>query len=181
MARRDRVDVYGWVGGDTPHDVLNAAKARKEQGFKVLKMNATGILGMIDSPAKLDAAVERVRQVKSLGMDVGLDFLGRLHKGMAKQLLRKLEAVEPYFVEEPLLPYQQEELSRLYQQTSIPIATGERLYSRFECRPYFEKVSQCRSLLHKYVLSRSGLYGHLSIRCLALRWDIRIEADRRAS
>lgn len=137
---RDRVNVYGWVGGDTPHDVGAAAKVRKEQGFTVLKMNATGQLGWIDSPSKLDEVVERVKEVKALGLDVGLDFHGRLHKGMAKQLARKLEPVEPYFIEEPLLPYQQEELAKLYQQTTIPIATGERLTCRQECRPYFESV-----------------------------------------
>lgn len=140
MERRDRVNVYGWIGGDTPHNVLEQAEARKKQGFKVLKMNATGQLGWIDSPSKLDACVERVRQVKSLGMDVGLDFHGRLHKGMAKQLARKLEPLEPYFIEEPLLPDLQKELVKLYQQTTIPIATGERLYTRQECRPYFELV-----------------------------------------
>jgi len=135
------VNVYGWVGGDTPNNVLEAAKVRKEQGFKVLKMNATGQLGWIDSPAKLDETVERLRQVKSLGMDCGLDFHGRLHKGMAKQLAKKLEPLEPFFIEEPVLPYLHNELKQLYQMTSIPIATGERLHSRDECRPYFESVS----------------------------------------
>ncbi|KAM0749383.1 putative mandelate racemase/muconate lactonizing enzyme [Meredithblackwellia eburnea MCA 4105] len=135
---RDRVDVYGWVGGDSPKDVYEQAKVRKEQGFKALKMNATDGLGWIDSPAKLDAVVERVKQVKSLGLDVGLDFHGRVHKGMAKQLARKLEPVEPYFIEEPLLPFQVEEQALLYRQTSIPIATGERIFSRQELRAWLE-------------------------------------------
>ena len=40
---RDRVKVYGWIGGDKPHDVVRHAKARKDQGFTAVKMNATGI------------------------------------------------------------------------------------------------------------------------------------------
>lgn len=141
---RDRVPVYGWVGGDTPHDVLSAAQERKAQGFTVVKMNATGQLGWLDSPAKLDAVVERVKQVKSVGIDVGLDFHGRVHKAMAKQLLRKLESVEPFFVEEPILPGLTDEMVKLYNMTSIPIATGERLYTRQDCRPYFEKVNSIK-------------------------------------
>lgn len=121
---RDRVNVYGWTGGDTPHNVLEGAKMRKKQGFKVLKMNATGSLDWIDSPSKLDEVVERVKQVKSIGMDVGLDFHGRLHRGMAKQLARKLEPVEPFFIEEPLLATQVEEFKHLYHQTVIPIAVS---------------------------------------------------------
>lgn len=145
MHSRDRVPVYGWVGGDTPHDVLSAAIERKSQGFTVVKMNAIGQLGWLDSPSKLNAVVDRVRQVKSVGIDVGLDFHGRVHKAMAKQLLRKLETVEPYFVEEPILPNLTDEMVKLYGLTSIPIATGERLYTRQECRPYFEKVTGLES------------------------------------
>ena len=133
--------MYGWVGGDTPHDVGTAAKARKDQGFTMVKMNATGQLGWLDSPRKLDEVVERVREVKALGLDCGLDFHGRLHKGMARQLARKLEPVEPMFIEEALLPGLIQELASLHQQTSIPIATGERIHSRQEARPYFESVS----------------------------------------
>jgi len=39
---RNRIKVYGWIGGDKPNDVLDAAKARKAQGFTCVKMNATG-------------------------------------------------------------------------------------------------------------------------------------------
>lgn len=41
---RDRVKVYGWIGGDKPSDVYEGAKARKEQGFTAVKMNGTGML-----------------------------------------------------------------------------------------------------------------------------------------
>jgi hypothetical protein len=52
----------------------------------VSRMNATEDVGWLDSPSKLDSAVDRVKTVKSLGLDVALDFHGRLHKAMAKQL-----------------------------------------------------------------------------------------------
>lgn len=83
---RQKVQVYAWIGGDRPSAVAEAGKERLAQGFRAVKMNATEDVGWLDSPSKLDSAVERVKTVKSLGLDVALDFHGRLHKAMAKQL-----------------------------------------------------------------------------------------------
>ncbi|THV04742.1 enolase C-terminal domain-like protein [Dendrothele bispora CBS 962.96] len=136
---RDRIKVYGWIGGDQPSDVLDAAKNRKAEGFTCVKMNATDIVARIDSPEVLRGTVERVRQVQSVGLDVGIDFHGRLHKGMAKQLAKLLEPLHPLFIEEPLLPTQPEEIADISHLVSTPIALGERLYTRFDFRPYLER------------------------------------------
>ena len=98
-----------------------------------------GALDWIDSPSLLVDAVSRVREVRSLGLDVGVDFHGRLHKGMAKQLAKLLEPLQPMFIEEPLLPTQPEEIGDLAQLVSTPIALGERLYTRHDFRPYLER------------------------------------------
>ncbi|KAJ4473134.1 enolase C-terminal domain-like protein [Lentinula aciculospora] len=136
---RNRVKVYGWIGGDHPSAVVSAAVARKAQGFTAVKMNGTDAISWIDSPALLDATVERVKQVRSTGLDVGIDFHGRLHKGMAKQLAKLLEPLHPMFIEEPLLPTQLEEIADLSNAISTPIALGERLYTRWDFRPYLER------------------------------------------
>ncbi|KAK0203737.1 enolase C-terminal domain-like protein [Desarmillaria ectypa] len=156
---RDRVKVYGWIGGDHPSDVLNAALERKQQGFTAVKMNGTGssfvvmlqvvvsnnsmhadAVSWIDSPDVLKGTVERVRQVREEAkMDVGVDFHGRVHKGMAKQLAKLLEPYRPLFIEEPLLPAHPDEIADISKLVSTPIALGERLYTRYEFRPYFEK------------------------------------------
>ncbi|CAE6487216.1 unnamed protein product [Rhizoctonia solani] len=141
---RDRCKVYGWIGGDKPNDVVNGARARKEQGFTAVKMNGTESVAWIDSPAVLEATIERVAAVKALGLDVGIDFHGRVHKGMAKQLARRLEEHQPLFIEgsrceEPLLPTQAEEIADLSQMTTCPIALGERLMTRWDFRPYLER------------------------------------------
>jgi galactonate dehydratase len=72
-------------------------------------------------------------------LDVGVDFHGRLHKGMAKQLAAALAPHRPLFIEEPLLPTQAEEIADLSRNITIPIALGERLYTRFDYRPYLER------------------------------------------
>ncbi|KAG1776386.1 enolase C-terminal domain-like protein [Suillus placidus] len=135
---RDRVRVYGWIGGDHPSAVREAARERKEQGFTAVKMNATEGLAWLDSPELLKGTVERVREVRALGMDVGVDFHGRVHKGMARQLAKLLEGEGVLFIEEPLLPTQPSEFADIGRLVSTPIAAGERLYSRHEFRPYFE-------------------------------------------
>ena len=96
---RDRIKVYGWIGGDRPSDVVAGAEARRAQGFTAVKMNGTDGVDWIDSPAVLAETVARVRDVRELGLDVGIDFHGRVHKGMAKQLARALEPLQPLFIE----------------------------------------------------------------------------------
>lgn len=95
-------------------------------------------LNWLDVPASLEPTLERVKIVKALGMDVGIDFHGRVHRPMAKQLATLLEPLQPIFIEEPLLSDHPAEIARLAQQTSIPIALGERLYTRWDFRPMLE-------------------------------------------
>ena len=138
---RDRVAVYAWIGGDRPSDIESAAKGRLAQGFKAVKMNATEDVGWLDSPSVLQASVERLKTVKSLGMDAALDFHGRLHRPMAKQLAKALEPHGPLFIEEPLLSEHPEGIKELYGLTTSPIALGERLYSRWDFKRFFEDRS----------------------------------------
>jgi galactonate dehydratase len=138
---RSHVPVYAWIGGDCPHDVAAAARARREQGFGAVKMNATGDMGWIDSPRVLEPALERVAAVQAEGLDVGLDFHGRVHRGMARQLIAALEPLHPLFVEEPVLSEHPEALVLLSRQSRIPIALGERLFSRWDFKPFFEAAA----------------------------------------
>jgi galactonate dehydratase len=95
-------------------------------------MIATEDVGWLDSPSVLDSCVERLKAVKALGMDAALDFHGRIHKPMAKQLAKLLEPHRPLFIEEPLLSEHPEGINRLSELTSIPIALGERRNLRDE-------------------------------------------------
>ena len=136
---RERIDVYCWIGGDKPADVADAARARKAQGLRAVKMNATSELRWLDSPKALEGVVERLQAVQAEGLDVGLDFHGRVHRPMAKQLAKLLEPHRPLFIEEPLLSENIEGLADLARYTSTPIALGERLFSRWDFKPFFER------------------------------------------
>ena len=138
---RDRVPVYAWIGGDSPSEVIESAQGRIAQGFRAVKMNGTASLGWLEGPAELEAVVRRVESVRNLGLDVGVDFHGRAHKPMAKQLARALEPLKPLFIEEPLLSEHLEAIRQLAALTVIPIALGERLYSRWDFKPFFESAA----------------------------------------
>lgn len=132
---RDKIKVYSWIGGDRPSDVAEEAKKKQGQGFSAIKMNGTEELQYIDSYAKVDALLERVDAIrKTVGKDfgIGVDFHGRVHKPMAKILMKELEPYRLMFIEEPVLDENLEALKELSRHTSTPIATGERMYSRWD-------------------------------------------------
>lgn len=131
---RDKMKVYSWINGDRTIDIADAAKQAKADGFTAIKMNGTDKMQYVDSYEKIDRVLKRVaavREAVGTSLDVGIDFHGRLHKPMAKILAKELEPFHPMFIEEPVLPENNEALREIAQHTSIPIATGERMFSRW--------------------------------------------------
>jgi galactonate dehydratase len=135
---RDKVRSYAWIGGDRPSDIAEAAEVRKNQGFTAVKMNATAEIDWIGTPRQFDDVINRVEAAQALGMDVGLDFHGRVHRPLAKQLAKALEPLGLLFIEEPLLSENLEGLAQIASLVATPIALGERLYTRWEFKPMFE-------------------------------------------
>ncbi|GBD72442.1 Uncharacterized protein TEHD86_2040 [Tetragenococcus halophilus subsp. halophilus] len=140
-AVRDSIKVYSWVGGDRPSNVGEAALERKNAGFTAVKMNATEELQVIDSYEKIQEVVESVKAIRnSCGpyFGIAVDFHGRVHKPMAKILAKELEPYNLMFIEEPVLPENNEELGKIKQLTKTPIATGERMFTRWDFKQLFE-------------------------------------------
>jgi galactonate dehydratase len=132
---RDKVKVYSWIGGDRPDDVVAQALERQKLGFTAIKMNATDELQYIDSYVKIDSVLERVGAIReAVGRDFGIaiDFHGRVHKPMARILCKKLEEFDMMFIEEPVLCENMEAFRDIATHCAIPIATGERLFSRWQ-------------------------------------------------
>ncbi|WP_313140595.1 galactonate dehydratase [Stenotrophomonas sp.] len=138
---RERIRVYSWIGGDRPADTARAAAEAVARGFTAVKMNATEEVQFVDSHAKVTRVLENVQAVRdAVGNDVGLavDFHGRVHKPMAKVLMRELAPFNLMFIEEPVLSEHLEAIPELAALSPAPIALGERLYSRFD----FKRVLQ---------------------------------------
>ena len=132
---RDRIKVYSWIGGDRPADTGRAALECKNKGFTAIKMNATEELQMVDTYDKVDAVLERVAAIReSCGkyFGIAIDFHGRVHKPMAKILAKKLEEFDPMFIEEPVLCENMESFKEIAAACNIPIATGERLFTKYD-------------------------------------------------
>jgi galactonate dehydratase len=138
----DRIRVYQWIGGDRPSDVGDAAREKVDEGFTALKMNVTSELRSIDTPAAVQEACDRIAEVRDAvgdDVDIGVDFHGRASKSMAKRLAKALEPYDPMFIEEPVLSGHNDALPQIAQTTTIPIATGERMYSRWDFKEIFEQ------------------------------------------
>ena len=140
---RDRIRVYSWIGGDRPADVAAGAKEVVARGFTAMKMNGTEELQIVDSHDKIDAVIERVALVReAVGPSVGIavDFHGRVHRPMARALVKELEPYRLMFIEEPVLSENREALKEIAALSSAPIALGERLYSRWDYKSVFEEA-----------------------------------------
>ena len=132
---RDKIKVYCWVGGDRPSEVAQEAKKKKDEGFTAIKMNATEELQIVDTFDKVDAVLERVSSIREACgkyFGIAIDFHGRVHKPMAKVLAKKLEQFDPMFIEEPVLCENMECFKEIASCCNIPIATGERLFSKYD-------------------------------------------------
>ncbi|TPI71449.1 galactonate dehydratase [Mesorhizobium sp. B3-1-3] len=140
---RETIKVYSWIGGDRPAEVAAGARDVVARGFQALKMNGTEELQILDSHNRIDAAVERVAMVReAVGPDIGIavDFHGRVHRPMARILVKELEPYRLMFIEEPVLSENREALKEIAALGSTPIALGERLYSRWDFKSVFEEA-----------------------------------------
>ncbi len=136
---RDRVRVYSWIGGDEPAEVADRAAEQRAAGFTAVKLNASGRLGPLDTTAAIDRTLElaaAARAAMGPDGDFALDFHGRFTTPMARRIVSELEPLRPLFVEEPVLPeHSGHRLRDVVEATTIPVATGERLYSRGDFLP----------------------------------------------
>jgi galactonate dehydratase len=174
-AVRDKMRVYSWIGGDDPSDVAASAKGRLTEGYTAMKMNGTGPLEWIDTPKHIALAAERLAAVRdAVGNDVqiGIDFHGRVHKGMAKQLFKALEPYSPMFIEEPVLSENNEVLLELSRLSHIPIATGERMYTRWGFKELLK--TGAADIIQPDVSHAGGIWETRKIAAMAEAFDVAV-------
>ncbi|KRA13840.1 D-galactonate dehydratase [Acidovorax sp. Root568] len=138
---RSRIKVYSWIGGDRPSETAAAAQAAVARGFTAVKMNGTEEMQYVDSYDKVERCLQNVAAVREAvgpNVGIGVDFHGRVHRPMAKVLVKELEPYKLMFIEEPVLSEHEEALKEIARISSTPIALGERLYSRWD----FKRVLQ---------------------------------------
>lgn len=170
---RDRIRVYSWIGGDRPSEVASAAVDAVARGFNAVKMNGAEEMQIVDSHAKIDSVVETVATVRAaVGRDVGIgiDFHGRVHRAMAKMLIRELEQFRPMFIEEPLLSEHVDSLGEVVKGSAVPIALGERLYSRWDFKAVLE--SRVVDIIQPDLSHAGGITECRKIAAMAEAYDV---------
>lgn len=139
---RDRVRMYAQLQGVTRSELQEQVAFHLERGTNTFKAGPNhGPTNFLGSPQEVSELVERVgiiREVVGPDRDFALDFHGKLSVAGARRLLPMLEEFMPLFVEEAVLPEYSFQLSSIVASTKIPIATGERLYSRWDFREVLE-------------------------------------------
>lgn len=131
---RDKMEVYSWIDSNTPEEAAASALDKLEHGFHNVKMFGTNKIGWINDTKEIDLLLEKVQAIRDrVGKKIGIaiDFHGRTHKATAKTLLKELEAFDILFVEEPVLIENEEAFAELHRCSSIPLATGERNFTRW--------------------------------------------------
>jgi len=139
-AARERIRVYQWIGGDRPSDVAEQARKQVEAGFTALKMNATEEIERVDDPATIDAAATRLREVREAVGDevgIGVDFHGRVSSRWRSGSSRRSNRTTRCSLKSPSCRATTT-LSPNRRTTTTPIATGERMYSRWDFKEVFE-------------------------------------------
>lgn len=162
---RDKLKMYAWINGERDSDVISEVAQRIAQGYNTIKMCITDELGWVDSMGHIEKAANKVgliREKFGYGIDVAVDFHGRVHRPMARMLIRELEQYKLLYIEEPLQPEQLEGFIELRRHCNVPIATGERMYTRWGFK---DLITSCAADIVQPDLSHAG--GILECRKIA--------------
>lgn len=170
---RDKMEMYSWIDSDTPEVCAASAKDRIAQGFRNIKMLGTVHEGWISSHAEIDLLLKKVQAIRdAIGYSygIGIDFHGRPHKSTAKILLKELEPFHILFVEEPVLIDNEEAFRELHQCTQIPLATGERCYTRWGFKRLLE--AGCVDIIQPDLSHAGGISETRRIAAMAEAYDV---------
>jgi len=167
-AVRDRIRIYAQVGGGTPEAYAESGRRAAEQGFTAVKTCLFDAVRFVESPAFVEETVARMaalREGVGTRVDIGLDFHGRVSPAMAIRLAKALEPYQPLFIEEPCLPENVDAMVTVARSTSVPIATGERLFTKWGFREVLEKGAA--SILQPDLSHAGGIFEVRKIAAMA--------------
>ena len=153
-AVRDKVRMYTHLGGgdmeavyesqqsDDPQIFVERALAVREQGYNAVKVLITPPTESLNAIGAYDYAERMMRALReAVGdeMDIMIDCHGRHFPANAIEFCRVLAPYRPFFIEEPVPPENVDAMAEVRKASPVPIATGERLVTRFGFREVFEK------------------------------------------
>ena len=135
---RSRVRVYAHASGPA---LINEQLARGFTAFKTQPAKRRPAR-YVETPAEVGYAAERfaeLRKVVGNDIDIAVDFHGAISPATAKLLIKALEPYQPMFIEEPCQAQNHDVMAELARGTHLPIATGERVFTKWGFREVLEK------------------------------------------
>lgn len=163
------VPIYELLGGPTRHRIRVYAHARTPEAIKEAKKDGytafkTGVnnarqSGIVANPKFIDDAAEnfaRLREAVGQDADIGIDFHGAISPQNAALLIKKLEPYQPFFIEEPVQCQNVDVMAEIARETHLPIATGERLFTKWAFREVLEKGAA--SILQPDLCHAGGIF-----------------------
>jgi galactonate dehydratase len=165
----DRIKLYAnGPGGETMQEYVDSASALVEQGFSAMKTGITEPVRPVQGDGFVRRAADRIEALRdAVGetVEIAFDAHGRLTPAMSIKLARALEQFDIWFLEEPALPENAKGLADVARATSIPIATGERLFTKWAFREVLElggaallqpDLSHCGGVLEARAIAAMG-------------------------
>ncbi|MBU3061965.1 mandelate racemase/muconate lactonizing enzyme family protein [Nocardia sp. NEAU-G5] len=161
-AVRERIKAYanGWYQVERTGEQFAAAASRVvERGYRALKLDPFGA-GMFEldnaETARSLELVAAVRDAVGPDVEIMIEMHGRFNPATAIRLAGLLEPYRPAWLEEPVPPENLRALAKVAEHTDIPIATGERMHTRFDYRELFEL--QAADILQTDITHSGGLW-----------------------
>jgi galactonate dehydratase len=135
---RDRVRIYGRASN------AEQMKQRKAEGYTVIKTGVAKVnpANIVENPKFIRYAADNFASLREAGgpdMDIAIDFHGAISQQTAKVLIKELEQYQPFFVEEPCQAQNVDTMVDIARGTHLPIATGERIFTKWGFREILEK------------------------------------------
>jgi len=138
----DRIKLYAnGPSGSTLEEYAESGRALVAEGYTAMKTGAAVPVGPVQGDGIFRRAAERIEVLRdAVGHDVEIAFdaHGRFTPAMSIKLARALEPYNIWFLEEPALPENAKGLAEVARATSIPVATGERLFTKWAFREVLE-------------------------------------------
>ena len=143
---RDKVRMYTHLGGGEMKSVyetfdagplIERAHAVIEKGYRALKVvfvPYSQALTGLPAVKRFASLMEKLREAMGDDVDIMVDFHGRASTGQAIEYIRAIEDFHPFFCEEPVAPEQPDALLEVRRSVRVPLATGERLATRWDFR-----------------------------------------------
>ena len=155
---RDKVRVYTHYGGETHDDAVKSALSKVGKGWTAIKTTPMPPTNVLEGPKAVRQSTDKLQAVREAvgeGIDILLDFHGRVSPQMAIQYAKAFEPYHPLFIEEPVPSEVPDAMAQVKRATSIPVATGERLFTRWGFRRILE--TEAASLLQPDCCHAGGI------------------------